>query len=84
MMQTQHNYFVPDIGNFYDTFGLIFESHLSTFGLLIASTPYFTIIPTISYFQKVLELVAKDEKIAKTVDPLKTNLMLCMLVNSIH
>ena len=76
----RHKYIVPDIGNFYDSFSMIFESHESTFSLLITATPYFTIIPTISYFQRVLSLLHSDERVAKAVDPLKVNFGACLLV----
>jgi hypothetical protein len=76
----QQHYIVPDIGNFYDSFAMIFESHESTFSLLITCTPYFTIIPMIAYFHRVLGLVEKDSRVAKAVDPFRLNLAMCLLV----
>lgn len=80
MATGQHRYIVPDVGNFYDSFAMIFESHESTFSLLITCTPYFTIVPTIIYFQRVLGILQKDTRVAKAIDPFKTNLVFCLLV----
>ena len=76
----RHNYLIPDIGNFYDSFSMIFETHESTFGLLITITPFFTIIPTIIYYQRVLCLQEKGGKVAESIDPMKANLSVCFLV----
>ena len=77
---TQYNYFVSDMGNFYDTFTMIFDTHLNTFSLLITLTPYFTIIPSIAIFQRLFDLMNKDEKLCMVMEPLKLNLGLVMIV----
>lgn len=81
MATASHNYFVPDIGNFFDSFLLIFDTHISTFSMLIAVTPFFTIIPTVAYFHKLLRLVNQEHEIARRVDPYKINLGLCLAVD---
>lgn len=76
-----HNYFVPDIGNFFDTFLLIFDSHVGIFAMITAVTPYFTIVPSVAYFHKLLRLVSQEHEIARRVDPYKINLGLCLAVD---